>query len=181
MLSYWHIDGRWAEYEGEEMTDDQSSYDTKRLITVAVIAILCLVGISLFLEPRPIAVQDLDTAQDSKQRPNDDSSEEESAPADTSADQKNRYSYTAAPGDSYTLLARQAVAALGADLSAAQRVAAETKIAQDAGSPSLEIGQVVEFDEAKLRAAIDWASTVVGADEAAWQAYVDLVILPEIK
>lgn len=164
------------------MADGQTELSSKRMIIVAIIAILGLIGVSIFLQPKSIEVQPADHDQDAKHDSADDKADttkdDDTADADKASD---GYSYTASAGDSYTYLARQVVAIAGGDLSPAQRVAAETKLTQDAGAPLLEIGQSVEFDQAVVKSAVDWAASLSGADEAAWQSYADTVILPEIK
>lgn len=161
------------------MAEDQTNHSSKRLIIVAAVAILALIGISIFLQPKEIAVQGQDEA--SQQQPTDqgkDRSKDEVADAGELVDS---YTYTAVAGDSYTQLARQAVAALAGDATTVERVAAETKLAQDAGAPLLEIGQQVELSKSTIQAAIDWAVALNDAEKNAWQPYADMVILPEIK
>lgn len=161
------------------MTEEQTSSNSKRLIIVAIVAVLGLIGVSIFLQPKDIAVQKDD---DSKQEKVDEKSNSDNEESEKSNDDdKDSYSYTAAAGDSYTVLARQAVAVAGADMTAAERVAAETKLTQDAGEPYLEIGQSVSFEKSTVDAAVDWAKSLSAADKAAWQPYADMVILPSIK
>lgn len=165
------------------MAEGQTELSSKRMIIVAIIAILGLIGVSIFLQPKSIEVQEVDQDQDAKQESAEDKADTDKDDTETASsdDGNDGYSYTASAGDSYTYLARQVVAIAGGGLSPAQRVAAETKLTQDAGAPLLEIGQSIEFDQATVKAAVDWAASLSGADEAAWQPYADLVILPEIK
>lgn len=159
------------------MAEEQPNTNSKRLIIVAAVAVLGLIGISIFLQPNKIMVQDETT--DSQQAEADEPADSEDKSSGDAAE--DRYTHTAVAGDSYTMVARQVVAALGGELSPAQRVAAETKLTQDAGEPFLEVGQVVELDKEVVQATIDWAGSLSPAEEAAWQPYADMVILPEIK
>ncbi len=161
------------------MAEDQTNQSSKRLLFVAAAAILGLIGVSLFLQPDDMTVVDDGKSEDSQQQ--SDKSKQDDASDEQSKTNQDNFSYTAAAGDSYTVLARQAVAVLASGLSPAERVAAETKLTQDAGEPYLEIGQVVEFDQATVQAAVDWAKNLSQAEKAAWQPYADLVTLPEIK
>lgn len=63
---------------------------------------------------------------------------------------KSDYSYTAECGDSYTIMARRAIASYAETndivLSASQKLLAEVELTNQAGAPQLEIGQVVTID-----------------------------------
>ena len=87
--------------------------------------------------------------------------------------------YTAQPGDSYTVLARQAVQAYATDsgvtVSRAQIVAAETFLTTDAGSPLLEVGQKVSLDKSVVVKAVEKAQALTSSELAAWQVYVPYV------
>ena len=87
--------------------------------------------------------------------------------------------FTAQPGDSYTVLARKAVQAYAKDsgvaVSRAQVVAAETFLTQDAGSPLLEIGQKVALDKSVVSKAVKSAQALTSSELAAWQMYVPYV------
>lgn len=163
------------------MAEDRSRDDSNRLVMVAVAALIGLIGVSVFLEPKNIAVQNDRSADEASQELNDSKDDSKNQPEEKSVPDDD-YTYTAKDGDSYTVLARQAVAAMaGSNLSAAQRIAAETKLTQDAGAPDLAVGQLVVLDKSTVQAAIDWADSLAPDDEAAWQVYVDNVVLPEIK
>lgn len=159
------------------MAEEQNSSSSKRLIIVAAVAVLGLIGVSMFLQPKDITVKE--SENDSKQEQADDESKSDEKKADENS--QSVYSYTAAAGDSYTVLARQAVAVAGSDLTAAERVAAETKLTQDAGEPYLEVGQSVRLEKDTVTAAVEWAKSLSEAEKAAWQPYADMVILPSIK
>lgn len=101
---------------------------------------------------------------------------------DTSSNSSNGdYSYTAVSGDAYSWFARKAVSSYMSsakvDLSPAQRLAAEADLTTRAGSPLLEIGQQVTLSAAGVKAAVDAARQLSGAQQAAWQAYVPLAEL----
>lgn len=85
------------------------------------------------------------------------------------------YNYQAGTGESFTTLARRAIAQADSGLSAAERVAAETKLAQDANAELLETGQDVELAKSDVKAAIDWAKSLSDDAKAAWQPYADQV------
>jgi len=86
------------------------------------------------------------------------------------------YDYVAQPGDSYTKIARKAVQTYGAvkqvNLSQAQIIAAETFLTQEAGSPSLNVGEAVSIKESAVDAAVKKAQGLSEAQLAMWQKYV---------
>lgn len=92
-----------------------------------------------------------------------------------------QYSFTAAEGDSYTVLVRNAIQSYaktqGLKLGAAQIIAAETTLAQDAGSPLLEIGQKVTLKTTAVHNAVKKAQALSAEDLAAWETYVPYVQL----
>ena len=84
---------------------------------------------------------------------------------------------TAAAGDSYTLLAREAVkAAAAGSLSDAQKIAAETYLTSQAGFPELVVGQNVTFGSSTVQDALKFARGLTAEQQAAWQAYVPAVV-----
>lgn len=85
------------------------------------------------------------------------------------------YAYTVGTGESYTTMARRAVASVDGNLSPAERVAAETKLTQDAGGEWLNAGQDLSLTKDTVRAAVDWAKGLSDGEKAAWQPYADLV------
>lgn len=115
------------------------------------------------------------------QAENDDESEVEgSAPeaqsSDTAIDETDAaFNYTIGDGESYTTIARHAVASIGGDLTAAERVAAETKLVTDINAGWLSTGQKVSFDKDTVNAAVDWSKGLTDDQKAAWQPYADLV------
>lgn len=89
------------------------------------------------------------------------------------------YSYTAQPGDAYSWMARKAVQTYGlvnnVKLTQAQIVAAETRLASNAGFPLLNAGQAVNFVSNDVKAAVDSAKKLTAQAQAAWQPYVVVV------
>ncbi len=85
------------------------------------------------------------------------------------------YSYVVGDGESITTLARRAITSVDSKLSKAERVAAETKLAQDAGSAELVAGQDYKLTTKTVKAAIEWAKGLSAADKAAWQPWADMI------
>lgn len=89
------------------------------------------------------------------------------------------YTYTAQAGDSYTVLARKAVQTYGLEnkvnLSGAQIVFAETNLTKDAGSPTINLGQKVEFKKDTVKSVIEKAQKLTDAQKKAWDYYVQFV------
>lgn len=89
------------------------------------------------------------------------------------------YSYTAQPGDSYTLLARKAIQTYGLEnkinLSSAQIVYAETNLTKEASSPDLNTDQKLELKKDTVKAWIDKARKLSEVDKKAWNYYVQFV------
>lgn len=84
---------------------------------------------------------------------------------------------TAAAGDSYTLLAREVIkTAAAGSLNDAQKIAAETYLANQAGFPKLEAGQNVTFSNSAIQEALKFARGLTAEQQAAWQAYVPSVV-----
>lgn len=105
--------------------------------------------------------------------------DEEATPTAQEQSADVTYSYVAQAGDSYTKLARKAVQTYGAkysvDISQAGIIFAETNLAQQAGSPLLDLGQKVDIKESVVK---DWADKALGlsADQkAAWGHYAQFV------
>lgn len=86
-----------------------------------------------------------------------------------------KYTASAKAGDSYTSLARQMISKYAADknlkLSSAQRVAAETFLTLDAGSPELEVGQEVKVISDSLKSAVEKSQALSEAQQANWSIY----------
>ena len=90
------------------------------------------------------------------------------------------YSVQAKAGDSYMLLARNAVTKYMKDnkiaLTGAQRIAAETTLGVAAGLPELEVGQNVTFTKTALQQAVDAAKGLSIEQQALWAPYAANVI-----
>lgn len=100
---------------------------------------------------------------------------------DTKASQKTpkQYTFTAEAGDSYTTLARRAIQSYaktqGLKLQKSQIIAAETTLAQDAGSPLLDVGQKVTIKTTLVHSAVTKAQVLSAEQLAAWETYVPYV------
>lgn len=88
---------------------------------------------------------------------------------------KDSYRFVAGSAESYTELARDVIARADNSLSAAERVAAETKLTQDAAAQYLEVGDRVSIDKTDVQAAVDWAKALSAEQKSAWQYYADMV------
>lgn len=92
----------------------------------------------------------------------------------------NDFTAQVAAGDSYTAIARSAVAkelsAQKKSFTPAQNVAAETFIAEAAGFPEVEVGQTITISAATLTSAINRAAALTVTSQAAWQPYADTVV-----
>jgi len=73
------------------------------------------------------------------------------------------------------MLARKAIAKADSNLSHAERVAAETKLTQDADASYLEIGQAVTIAKSDVKSAVTWAKALSDEQKAAWQYYADQI------
>lgn len=86
------------------------------------------------------------------------------------------YTYSARTGDSYSVLARKAIQAyakeMKVELSHAQIIAAETNLTIAAGSPELEIQQVVTIDKHSIKSAVQAAQQLSQDEQTAWAVYV---------
>lgn len=87
----------------------------------------------------------------------------------------DKFVYVVGSGESYTGLARRSVAAINNELSPAERIAAETKLTQDAGAQYLDAGQEVIISKKDVEVAIKWAQNLSDEHKAAWKPYADLV------
>ncbi|MGI6612138.1 MAG: hypothetical protein ACOX0Z_00985 [Candidatus Nanosyncoccaceae bacterium] len=90
------------------------------------------------------------------------------------------YSYLATSGDSYTLLARQAITDYmktnNLELNSAQRVAAETILSTQAGSPRLDVKEVVIIKLADVKSVVSAVQNFSASQQAAWQPYANRVV-----
>ena len=85
------------------------------------------------------------------------------------------YTYTAQPGDSYSLIARKAIQTYGiinnVQLSEAQIIFVETNLTQKAGSPELNKGQKVEVSVNYIKEWSDKAGQLTQEQKDAWNVY----------
>jgi hypothetical protein len=99
--------------------------------------------------------------------------------AQTTRPSSATYSYTAQPGDSYSLMARKAVQTYGkkykVNLSGAKILFAEAHLALAAGMPYLDLDQKVEMPESLVKQWVDSAQKLSPTEEAAWNYYTQFV------
>lgn len=85
------------------------------------------------------------------------------------------YSYSAQPGDSYSLIARKAVQTYGiknkVNLSQAQIIFVETNLTKAANSPELQKSEKVEIKEDQIKEWVDKAGSLTDTQKAAWDVY----------
>ena len=85
------------------------------------------------------------------------------------------YDFVAKAGDSYTVMARKSVQTQAnkdkIKLSNEQIVFAETNLTIAAGSPVLNLGQMVKIDRATVKSWVDKATKLTDAQKAAWTPY----------
>lgn len=90
------------------------------------------------------------------------------------------YSVQAKAGDSYILLARNAVTKYMKEnklaLTGAQRIAAETTLGVAAGLPELEVGENVTITKTALQQAVDAAKGLSIEQQVVWTPYAENVI-----
>lgn len=85
------------------------------------------------------------------------------------------YTYTAQPGDSYSVLARKAIQTYGiknkVNLSQGRILYAETNLTQEAGSPLLIQGQKVEIKESTVKNWVEKAKALSNDQASLWDTY----------
>lgn len=115
-------------------------------------------------QPTTPAVEQTQTAQADNKKPAEKTT-------DTNAAKKtgDTFVYTASAGSSYTLFAREAVSSVVANqqlqASTAQTLQAEVELANNAGSPLLDIGQAVTISRADVIAALQHAGVKIDAQK----------------
>lgn len=91
--------------------------------------------------------------------------------------QSGSYTYAVQDGDSYATIVRRAISEHGGSgLNPAQKIAAETKLAEQAGWPEVDTGQTIKIDSAVLSQAVSLARSMTVDEQQSWQAYADGVI-----
>lgn len=87
----------------------------------------------------------------------------------------SEYSYTAQPGDSYSLFARKAIQTYGlinnVQLTQAEIIAAETNLTQELGSLQVNNGAKVAIKTDLVKKWIETAQKLTPEQKTAWQAY----------
>lgn len=151
---------------GEKGVSVELSSKTQKIIAMVcgvvllgVLAVLALrqaPNLSFMGEQQPGASKsDTDTKDKTTTTPPDTDDKKTDKPT-TGSDES--YAYTAAAGDSYTALARAAIdtyaTAHKLNLNNSQLLQAEVTLANNAGSPLLEIGQAVSIKQADIAAAL---------------------------
>ena len=115
---------------------------------------------------------------DDTQRQNDTSAQSDSIKGETQVSEISAFTKTVAAGDSYTVIAREAVKTKAAgSLNNAQKIAAETYLANQAGFPELIIGQNVTIGDSAIQDALKFARGLTAEQQAMWQAYTQKVVL----
>ena len=116
-------------------------------------------------QPTTPAVEQTQTAQADNKKPAEKTT-------DTNAAKKtgDTFVYTASAGSSYTLFAREAVSSVVANqqlqASTAQTLQAEVELANNAGSPLLDVGQAVTISRADVIAALQHAGVKIDTQNA---------------
>lgn len=140
--------------------------------------IVVLLGVTLYLGGKSDDTNKAEDDKKSSQTAEQKSEAEQKAKEE--AAQKGEVSVTASAGDSYTGVVRGAITAYlkdsGVKATAAQRIAAETFLTQDAGAPVLEIGQKVTVQKDDVANAVKKATSLSASDLAAWEVYVPNVV-----
>ena len=91
--------------------------------------------------------------------------------------QSGSYTYVVQDDDSYAKIVRRAISEHGGSgLNPAQKIAAETKLAEQAGWPEVDTGQTIKIDSAVLSQAVSLARSMTADEQQSWQAYADGVI-----
>lgn len=149
-------------------------------LVVSGVAVILLGGLLVINSNETIDTSKTDqVATEQDQKAQEEKEKAEAAKKKAEEAKKGERVYTARPGDSYHVLARKAVQAYakdaGVNVSRAQIVAAETYLAQDAGSPLLEVGQKVTLDKGVVAKAVKKAQSLTASELAAWQVYVPYV------
>ena len=118
-------------------------------------------------QPTTPAVEQTQTAQ-ADNKPVEKTSEK-TTDTNTAKETGDTFAYTASAGSSYTLFAREAVSSVVANqqlqASTAQTLQAEVELANNAGSPLLDVGQAVTISRADVIAALQHAGVKIDAQK----------------
>lgn len=106
-----------------------------------------------------------------------DKSQNTQQPANIPETKPSSYTYTVQDGDSYSTIIRRAISEHGgSSLNAAQKIAAEAKLVEQAGWPEVDAGQSVKIDSAALSQAISSARSMTADEQQMWQSYADDIV-----
>ena len=115
-------------------------------------------------QPTTPAVEQTQTAQADNKKP-----AEKTTDTNAAKETGDTFAYTASAGSSYTLFAREAVSSVVANqqlqASTAQTLQAEVELANNAGSPLLDVGQAVTISRADVIAALQHAGVKIDAQK----------------
>jgi hypothetical protein len=187
--------------EKQQVTDAPVKTKTRRIeekpsgnnspVKIAVVVVVVLLGLFLLLNVitsgndernNDLANEGGETSQveegetgNETERESDAETTEGDFGSTTVTETDTEYNYTVGFGESYTTVARQAIASMDSELNPAERVAAETKIVSDAGAEWLNAGQSLVLSKETVRSAVDWAKSLSDDEKAAWQPYANLV------
>lgn len=116
-------------------------------------------------QPTAPAGEQTQTAQADNKKP-----AEKTTDTNAAKETGDTFVYTASAGSSYTLFAREAVSSVVANqqlqASTAQTLQAEVELANNAGSPLLDVGQAVTISRADVIAALQHAGVKIDAQNA---------------
>ena len=116
-------------------------------------------------QPTTPAVEQTQTAQADNKKP-----AEKTTDTNAAKETGDTFVYTTSAGSSYTLFAREAVSSVVANqqlqASTAQTLQAEVELANNAGSPLLDVGQAVTISRADVIAALQHAGVKIDAQNA---------------
>ena len=112
------------------------------------------------------AAKQTQTAQTDNKKP---VTSEKTTDTNTAKETGDTFAYTASAGSSYTLFAREAVSSVVANqqlqASTAQTLQAEVELANNAGSPLLDVGQAVTISRTDVIAALQHAGVKIDAQK----------------
>jgi len=146
-------------------------------VVIVILAIICVIWATHQGDNDDKKVS-VDTSK--QQAADKKAAEEKAAAAKKTAAKTKNYSYTAASGDSYTVLARKSLESYAkandVTLSKAQIVAGETKLSQAYDWKLLNVGQKVTISHSQLKSTVSSVQKLSKSELAAWQQYVPYVV-----
>lgn len=130
--------------------------------------------ISAVVANKTASVEPTDTNNASTEKNNESQDNTQNT---SNSDKIGDYTAQAEKGDSYTIIARRAIQQVveqrQTQLSDAQKLAAETFLASNAGFPLLEVGQTVTILTTDIVSAIERASALSQDQQNVWLAYIN--------